>query len=264
MKNDKAFRGSIFSCIGIFFAAALAIFGASQAFAKDVLVWVYHDFPPFVIDVENREGLSFELADRLTEISDGDYNFQVDVLNRGRINHFVQSDVPGIVLWTNPLWFGDKTKEKFLWSTPLFHDSAAVISPKSAPIDFSAPTDLAGLRMTGVRGHRYAGLDELVADGQIQRIDMGSEEQQVLFVAHGRADVSVLAELAARFYVKSHGLSERVHFSKMPHSTFGRVILVQPQMRDEHAFIEQALKQLAQDPSWQEKLKSFGVQPDRS
>ncbi|MEM6906617.1 MAG: hypothetical protein AAF568_12040, partial [Pseudomonadota bacterium] len=57
-------------------AWAMLLPGALLAKPQSVPVWVYQNYPPFVVDAEAREGLSFDLATRLTELSRGAFAFE--------------------------------------------------------------------------------------------------------------------------------------------------------------------------------------------
>ncbi|CAN0323438.1 unnamed protein product, partial [Chrysoparadoxa australica] len=47
------------------------IWSTGRASAHDITMWVYHNFPPFVVDEDSRTGMSFDLAQMLTDRSEG-------------------------------------------------------------------------------------------------------------------------------------------------------------------------------------------------
>ena len=144
--------------------------------AKQVIqVWSYHNFPPFVVDLEERQGLTFDLARAMEELSDGRYRFEVAILPRPEINQRLAKGTLGIVLWVNPVWFADRERIKFLWTRAIMTDGSGVISPRRKPVRYNGPASIIGLHLIGVKGHRYAGADELVAQGVVRRTDLASE-----------------------------------------------------------------------------------------
>ncbi len=225
-----------------------------RASAETVTVWVYHNFPPFVIDEDARTGMSFDLAEMLTRRSGGRYQFDVVVLPRQRLNDQLAFGAPGIVLWANPLWFGDADRVNYRWSNPLLNDSNDVISPRTDPFTYAGPTSLDGSMLVGVKGHRYPDVDHLVTAGRVERMDVSSEAALVQFIASGRGNIGIVAHSAAVYYVQSYGLKDQVHFAPAPHSTYQRFILVQPKLTDVHAFIQETLPMIAQSEDWRALL----------
>ncbi|MEP3056133.1 hypothetical protein [Ascidiaceihabitans sp.] len=73
-------RGLFRMAATVFVALGMMVFWINAAQAETVRVWVYHNFPPFVIDVDNQSGLSYDFARELTVRSDGQYDFVVEVL----------------------------------------------------------------------------------------------------------------------------------------------------------------------------------------
>ena len=248
----------MYALVRTLLAAALLVLSGPLR-AEPVAVWVYHNFPPFVVSDPPDSGLSHALAERLTRISEDQFEFQVQVINRSRLNTWLSEDQPGVVLWANPVWFGDKDRTRYLWSDALMPDTAAVISPASRPVEFDGAQSLVGLNFVGVRGHRYIDIDELIAQKKMFKTELGSEQQVVNFIASGRGDVSVLAGSAADYYTFRLGLDDKVHFSKKPHFAFERYILVQPGLTDVHEFLNTHLPSLLQSEDWRNVMRSFGM-----
>ena len=229
--------------------------------ANDVTLWTYHDFPPFVEDVDREKGLSYALAERLNALSEGRYNFEVKVISRPRLNHILREMEPGMVLWANPMWFQDTEKKKFLWTDVILNDSNAVISPATQPFEYSGPISVLNKNYAGVRGHIYTGLEQYFSDDSIKRVDVSTEQQLIYFVAFGRAEVAVISDIAARYFASQLQVLDKLHFSKEPHSSYSRFVFSQPSLTEEHAFVTDAIDGLRTDPGWQAHLQSYGLKP---
>jgi len=229
-----------------------------RAGADRITVWVYHDFPPFVVDADTQTGMSFNLARMLTERAQGRYAFDVVVLPRQRLNAELENDAPGVVLWVNPLWFGDAGRDTYLWTAAVLNDRNDVISPMEEPFTYDGPTSLDGKTLVGVKGHRYPGIDLRIAAGTVDRMDVSSEAALVQFIASGRGSVGVIAHSAAWYFVQSYGLEDHVHFAPAAHSTYQRFIMVQPQLPDVHAFVQENLPAITASQDWQAMLDQHG------
>ncbi len=239
----------------LFVAAATFAVGMAQAVAAEVPVLTYHEFAPFAS--ESKSGLSYELAKYLTEKSGGEYTFVVGVMPRKRLDGEVAAGKSVVVPWVNPAWFGDKEQTKYKWSAAVMKDANAVLSPTAKPVEFAGPDSLAGLKLGGVAGHKYPGVDPLVEAGKIAREDANSELINLKKVAAGRIDVTIMAESGARFIAKQEGLAAQVHFSTSPHSQYERHVFVAGSDAKLAAFVTGTINAMAGDPAWQSVVKSY-------
>lgn len=86
------------ACVAIVLLALIVPLAAGgQAHAENVPMWVYHNFPPFVVNERAQSGLSYDLAARLSDLSGGRYQFTVVVMPRERSNHRIASGEPVVV-----------------------------------------------------------------------------------------------------------------------------------------------------------------------
>lgn len=224
-----------------------------------VSVWTYDTSPPFVVDLDKKTGLSYDFADLLSLKSEGKYKFVIDLLPRQRVDLSLSNNEQGVVLWVNNAWFDDADKSKYLWTSALIKGSASVVSPASAPVEYTSPESLSGMDLVGVRGHRYVGVDDLIASGEIQRNDVASEENLMHFISSARADVAIVANVPASYYAASLGIADKIHFSKVPHSYFDRFALVTPSAKQVYEFIETQVVGLENDPLWRGLLTKYGL-----
>ena len=85
----------------------------AYASAETIQVLTYHNHPPFIN--AKGKGLTYDLEEVLNEQGQGKYTFEVLVLPRKRLNFEIKQEGSWIVIWVNPLWFGDKKETKFQW-----------------------------------------------------------------------------------------------------------------------------------------------------
>ena len=224
--------------------------------AENVRLWVYHNFPPFITDAVQEQGLSFDLARRLSEMSDGAFDFQVEILPRARINRNLKAGDGGLVLWTNPAWFGDAGRTNYLWSHGIMIDGYALISPSGSPILYQDLEASPPLQFAAVRGHRYVGIDELVERGAVNRVELPSEASLISFVAAGRANFGIVGRSLANYYANT---SDDLFISGTPHDSFYRHVLISRSRPQLHQFINAAFKELIESRDWDAVLQGYGL-----
>ncbi|APX11796.1 transporter substrate-binding domain-containing protein [Tateyamaria omphalii] len=244
---------------GLVLTALLVLSGPSRVWADDVSVWIYHNYPPFIIDIAEERGLSYDLARLLTDASDGAFQFNVMVLPRQRLNQRLGAGQPGLVMWVNPAWFGDTERTAFRWTDSILSDRNVVISPMEAPFEYHGPRSLTGMTLVGVRGHRYQDVDGLVGDGLVERVDLRSERNLVQFIASNRGRVAIVADSAVQYFVQDLALGDAVHVAEQPHSQYQRYILVQPQLSAAHDFLEEAVPVIMASPAWADVVERYGL-----
>lgn len=246
-----------FTCI----SAACAILGlAGPATAADLTLHTYHSTAPFVTGAG--KGLTYDLAEYMTKKSDGALTVKVSVLPRARVDQAVQGDFKGAVPWVFPAWFKDKDKAAYLWSEPLFQDRNIIVSTAAKKIEFTGPDSLKGSSFGGVLGHNYAGIDELVKAGQVERQDSQNEETNLKKIAAARVDATLLPASASNFLVPQLGIADKIHVSATPQSSYSRHLLVgkgNPELLDRVNAIIAGMKG---DATWQAILDKYGIKAE--
>ena len=71
----------------------------------------------------------------------------------------------------------------------------------SGKINYTTPNSLVGKKLAGIAGHRYVGIDELVNQGKIKRINGNNEIQNLEKVLSNRVDLTLLP--SSSFMVKA-------------------------------------------------------------
>lgn len=238
---------------------ALAGFFGLASFAgnaADVTLYSYHAEPPFVTG--DNKGLTYELAEFLGKKTGN--KFEVKVLPRARVDQAVQqADFKDVVVWVFPAWFKDKDKTTYLWSDAVFPDENIVVSTLTRKVEYSGPEALKGMSFGGVLGHKYGGIDDLVAAGGIERADANNEETNLKKVASGRIDATLLPRSSATYLLPELGIEGKVHVSKNPQSSYTRHILVGKKSGELHKQINAAIGEMPKDAGWLETLKKYKV-----
>lgn len=200
--------------------------------AKEINVYTYHNHAPFIID--KKIGLSYELIEFLNKNSNGMYHFTLKIVPRSRLNYILKPWIQKecgknkecksnwMVLWVNHKWgFGQDSLSNFSW-VKLFKDSNAIIYPKDKKIDYTSPDSLVGKKLAGILGHRYVGIDELVKEGKIKRIDGNSEAVNLQKVLSNRVDVTLLPSSSFRYYLSENKSLKALEKSQVSHQSYMR------------------------------------------
>lgn len=257
------FQG-VWSCL-----VSLMMVSMLHADPERIRMLTYHNHPPFVVGPG--QGLSFDLASLLTQYAKGQPLFQVQIVPRSRLNFVLKDwiqdrctspEIPcpedWIVPWVHPTWgFGERPDERFQWM-PILEDSNAILSHARHPIAYHGPDSLMGLRFGGIRGHVYLGVDALVKDKKIMRIDGHSERDNLLKLIKKRVDVLLLPTSTVHYFFSQDSELARfkkdVHMASTKHQIFLRHLML-PLKRSDLAHL---LSPLGSDPAWQDILKRYG------
>jgi len=213
--------------------AASIVFLSSSLFAKEQIdVYTYHNHAPFIVD--KNKGLTYDLLSKLNQ--NDKYNFKLKVVPRSRLNYILKPWINKkcetkkctnnwLVLWVNHKWgFGNDSLDNFSW-TPLLQDSNAIISSSFNKFEYTKPTDLVGKKLAGISGHKYVGIDDLVKEGKVERINGNSEVDNLKVVLANRVDVTLLPKSAFDFYKSSNSDFSTLYVSKVPHQSYMRNIM---------------------------------------
>lgn len=223
--------------------------------ADELTLYAYHLKPPYMSDLARRQGLYFDLAELLS-LRAPRLRFRTEYLPRRRLDQELAAGrLGGLVLGVHPSWFKDSERKLYLWTPAFMRDADVVVSRHEQPVSYIGAESLAGLRMALPRGDYYAGIDELVRAGRIQRTDSESEETALMMMSLGRADASIVTRRTLYALIAERpGLRGRFHVAAQPHDEFERHILVPRELAALHQPVSEALLQLVRDPAWQTRL----------
>ncbi|MDM5180390.1 transporter substrate-binding domain-containing protein [Massilia sp. CCM 8695] len=246
----------------LFCLAMLANGHAALAAAEIIPAYNSYSAVPFVV---GDGGLAQETVAYLNNKLKGKYQLQLKQVSRDTLNNTVlkDPDFKGIVLFLGPFFVDDSAKAKYHWSPALIGDSNAVISLKSRKLEYSGPEDLAGLKFGGIKGNRYAGLEEHFGK-DIQREDVQEEFSNIKKVASGKVDVTIMASSTFRFLMKQMGAEaaagSNLYTSSRPHFAFERHVFSAKGDAALAKEIDAAVAASKTDPVWRALLSKYGLE----
>ncbi|WP_439886413.1 substrate-binding periplasmic protein [Pseudomonas sp. MBLB4123] len=250
---------SILAC----FLLALCLASAQVLGSQHIKVYAYHLKPPFIVDLQQRQGLYFDFSDYLNSKGDA-YRFETLYLPRNRIEHDLDhGHLDGVVIGVNPLWFQDQAQERFLWTPSLYQDQDEIVSLTGTGLNYRGPESLSGLHLAGVLGFSYHGIDDWVAAGKIDRSDTPGEREVLLMLLKGRVDVGIVSRSTLDYLIEREGWQGLFHVSPTPHDRFARRLLLPPGQEALYHYLLPILEQLPQDPAWQAILERY-AEPARA
>lgn len=249
----------------------LALLTASSLATATEVVPAYNVYGsvPFVIDYQNTQkgpqtGLAFDLVRYLNDKLKGKYQFELQVMPRERLNQEVinKPDFKGVILFLNPRFVGDVEQKKYTWTASLMSDKNNVVSPVGKKLEYASPDSFAGLQFIGVRGNKYAGLEERFGK-DIKRDDVSSELQSLKMIANGRGEATIMAATIYNYLMKVNGkpdqLEGKLHVSATPHLQFERHMFVANPSTELAKALEPVAAAMAKDKDWKAILAKYGT-----
>ncbi|MBY0240488.1 MAG: ABC transporter substrate-binding protein [Burkholderiaceae bacterium] len=212
----------------------------------------YYNYVPFSMPDE-RSDLTRELAQLLTKNSGGRYRFVPQLLPKGRLDNMLRKENwQGLVVWLNPQFVNDEAKTRYLWSEPLMWESDLVVSHVEAPIDFNGIESLQGKVVGTILNQRYADIEGMIANKQLQRNDAPSQESNVRKLLFKRVDAVFVSRSTL------YGLQQRIpefktklHIAALPRNSFTRHIMLTPGLQpDLISYVKNTVEKLGGNPSW--------------
>jgi len=213
-----------------------------------IVAWTYYTYPPFIL--KGNQGLTHDFMELLNSYAKGKFVFHLEVMPRKRIDLYLEEDEPGIVLFVNPAWMKGFGKTTYQWTSPLFSDRNGIISNVFTKVNYAGPESVRGLKLGGVLGRKYKGLEESIRQGWIVREDVVNEEINILKLCERRIDFMTAPESVLRYLVTQLGVGERIYFSPTPLFEYTRHILVSNGSPDLFAFLEHFTEELPTNPEW--------------
>jgi len=227
----KRTKNILFLCAAAFLCTV--VLGSelvARADGQRVVAWTYYIFPPFVL--ENGKGLTHDFIELLNQQAQGRFSFHLEVMPKRRIEMNLDMHNPGIVLFVNPAWMNLTDTLVARWTPTLFHDRNVIISNVARKVDFEGAESVRGLKLGGVFGRKYLGLEGLIEEGFISRDDAGDEEVNVRKLSRRRIDFMTAPESVLRFLVNRLGVEDVIYFSPKPIFEYTRHILLMKLVND--------------------------------
>lgn len=229
---------------------------AANINAENIAVYTYHTHPPFITGTG--QGLSYDLAEYLSEKSQGRYKFTVKPMSKPRVGKMLAEKKNGIIPWVNPVWFKDEAQKKYLWTNSyIMEDSNAFISHKDLSLVYEGPDTLKNLVFGGVRAHVYFGIDDFIKTGKARRVDAENHVDNFRKLKKRRIDATITPSSGAKYLIMREELEEDLFISPKPHSTFKRRVIIINKSSDLLLFINSVVDNLANDKMWRDNLEKY-------
>lgn len=239
----------------LFWLLSVPAFGQA-ANPQTIAVLTYHNHPPFIISAEQKTGLTYDLVALLNQKAAGKYLFKVRILPRKRLDLQLNLADPWVVVWVDSKWFGDPQEQKYNW-LKILKDQNSIVSHRDKKVVYTDFASLEGLRLGGIAGHRYVGIDELVKKGKIRRFDGEHEEDNLRILLAKRVDAILLPYSTITYFVKMHGLENKVFIAPRAHQTYYRKFMLSKKHPALFEFLQQV--NLAQETRWLGIITRYGL-----
>ena len=231
--------------------------GFSAAAKSQLTLYIYHLKPPYVIDLEKRQGLYFDIAKLLNESLDA-AEVRVRFVPRKRINRLIAAGkLDGMVLGVNPNWFGDPQKQKYLWSSPIMYDTDEFVSHVDQAFEYIHPVSLYGNQVGVISGYYYRHLEAGVKANKVERVDVNSEQALLEMVMKKRVTLAIVSRSTVEYLVAKNAWPEVFYFSQLPHETYYRAIMAPHSERQNFKMLEDLLSDNAFQAKLVTLLKSY-------
>jgi len=230
---------------------------SSYANKEQITIYAYHLKPPYIISIEEKMGLYFDFS-RYLNSKAGPYQFQTSFMPRKRIEIYLnRGELNGILIGVNPVWFKDKAKTKYSWTSTIFEDQDEVVSHAEAPVEYHGPKSLKGLSLGGVLGFYYFGITEAVHAGEIKPTYLEDESSVLQMLIYKRIDTGIVSRSTLDYLVKENDWQDRFHISSIPHDKYSRHILLPLKYSKLYKYIESIIVNINEDPMWQKVLLKY-------
>lgn len=230
------------------------------AAATVITLYSYHNAPPFVINADTETGLNFDLLHALQQELGSQYQLELQQISRPELNQRLAAKQPAIVLWTNPAWF-DEAESAYLWSGSLFTDREVFVSPKRTQHKIQQLNELTGSRLGVIRGYSYPGVNELVAEGKLQRVDADSDKENLARLLENQLEYVVITRSSFLYYGRQSQYLGKLSICGQPYPPYRRQILFTDHYQQDYPQFEQALQRMTQQAYWLRRLDLYGLKP---
>ncbi|MCP4134022.1 MAG: amino acid ABC transporter substrate-binding protein [bacterium] len=225
--------------------------------AETVKVYTYHLMPPYIIDEKKQTGIYYDFS-RYMNSKTKKYKFVTRYTPRKRLNQLIKNKkLDGILLGVNPTWFKDRARVKFLWTSAIIKDRDEVVSNKQRKVRYTGPQSLKGMRLGGVRGFYYFGIDDLVKKKQITRDDSHSETANLKKLLRQRLDITIVSTLSLKYLVKKYNWQNKFYVSPKPHDSFKRHVMIPRSKRKLYNHISPIVRKMLNNPKWKRMLRKY-------
>ncbi|ALS97976.1 substrate-binding periplasmic protein [Lacimicrobium alkaliphilum] len=243
----------------LMFALILALAGNGCAVDTRpvVTVYAYHSDPPLYLPEKNND-LSQEWVKKFNHWQD-QVEFRLVHLQRTELNRLVDAGKPYVILWANPLWFAFRDSQ-LQSSEPIFWDADIVISSSQQPLQYQGPEDFRGLRLGGRKGFYYKGLEQIIEDRELLRVDVGHDIDNYQRLSRNEIDAFIMTRASFLYWQQHKPELKELYVARTPHDAYSRHLLVSHGYQNLLPLINDFVEHCAQSLQWQARLKYWGVE----
>lgn len=243
---------SRFNRLLLFVGFSLSFTCQSQSFD----IYTYHTDPPFLL-TNQKTDLSRAWVNHFND-RHKEVNLNLITIERPKLNKLIEAHKPYMILWANPIWFKSRDSG-VLASDPIFWDSDIWISRNTDKVAYSSPEDLIGLTIGGRKGYYYKGVNPLVDEGKINRIDQNRDYANYEMLLKGSVKAFVMSRSSFLYWQSTGVKTHQLYTAMSAHDAFTRHVLVSQQRRHLLPILNNFIKAMKDDPEWQNRLKGWGV-----
>lgn len=238
---------------------------SSNLQAKEIVkVYTYHEKPPYFIHSVDKtdskqSGIYYDFIDYLNS-QQRNLSFELHFLPRVRLESQLNADkLDGIIIGVNPLWFADKNRSKYLWTTAIMNDQDVFLVNSDSNITSSHTEDFIGLTLALARGSYYKGISELIEQGEIQLAATNSAQQNLEMLSYNRADATIMSQLTVNYFLNKTYSKKDFRVLATPHDKFERMILIPKNKAVIYPELSKIVQRAQFDNLWQGQLEKWRI-----
>lgn len=231
-------------------AICLLVTGCSTINKQAIPVYVYYQFPPFVIDA--RPDLSDAFIQRLNKNTD--YHWQLIHLTRAQLNNARAQGQRGAILWSHPQWWDSAD---LLVSEPLLWDADVLVFNLKQPLIGNFPGAILNKTFCALQGHRYLVLEKYIASGSVKTIERERVEECVELLKTNAVDF-IQMEKSNLFTTYTPLLDKEIGFLEPAIDSFPRFMLLDTTYEFALAQLNRTIINLRNDTEWKNQLAQLG------
>lgn len=237
-------------------AMLCALLQARSALAQVVTVYTSASFAPLML--ADGRGMYPDLIAYLNQRKLGTLSLRLQYMPRKRLQVKLEDgSIDGLVIGMMPEWFDDVEQKKYLWSAPFASDRYALVSLAARPVSPDAPASLVGASVGVTLGYYYPGIDAWIAGAGMVRSEGPSDEKNLEKLMRGRVDCVIVAESMARYFMRAHGMTQKLHLATLASAPTERRMLAPRSHAAAFDKIAPVLKKLKDDPAWQRIVATY-------
>ncbi|NRB42132.1 MAG: hypothetical protein HRU20_27295 [Pseudomonadales bacterium] len=216
-----------------------------------MIVYVNHDFPPFIIHKNQLEtSLSDLLAQELSKYTG--QPFTIQVVRRDVINQRLQQGEALLVLWDNENWYSGFSPVS---SMPIIWDSDVLITGNNSPVATYSEQLFLGSRFCGISGYQYPHLQPALEKADIVWAETNDECLKLLQL--NKIDYLQI-ERSHLYHYRFANELKAVKVLEPSVNTFTRSILMFNGTEKYKPLINQGLKDVKASKRWKDELQRIG------